>query len=105
MSNAEPRFKNEKVGIRNRIGITTLTNFGEKCEFLLYTWYLVHCTYLFASKENSVKTYNQSTLKRDPAVLFAFDSQQETGIEEKTRGNHWYLHQSERSSNRRNSLK
>jgi hypothetical protein len=38
MSNAEPRFKNEEVGIRIGIGITTLTNFGEKCESLLCTW-------------------------------------------------------------------
>ena len=37
MSNAELRFKNEEVEIRNGIGITTHTNFGEKCEFLLCT--------------------------------------------------------------------
>ena len=34
MSNVELRFKNEEVEIRNGIGISTLTNFGEKCEFL-----------------------------------------------------------------------
>ena len=105
MSNAELRFKNEEVEIRNGIGITILTNFGEKCEFLHCTWYLVHGTYLFASKENSVKTYSQSTSKRDLAVLFVFGCQQETGTEGKIHGNLWYLHQLVRSSNRRSSLK
>ena len=104
MSNAELRFKNEEVGIRNGIGITTLTNFGEKCESLLCTWYLVHCTYLFAFEENSVKTYSQSTSKRDPADLFAFDFQQGIGNEGKIHGSLWYWLLLERSSNRRSSL-
>ena len=102
MSNAELRLKNEEVEIRNGIGIT---NFGEKCEFLHCTWYLVHCTYLFGSKENPVKTYSQSTSKRDPVVLFVFGCQQEIGTEGKIHGNLWCLHQSERSSNRRSNLK
>lgn len=105
ISNSELRFKNEEVEIRNGIEITTLANFGERCESLLCTLYLVPCTYLFASKKNSVRTYSQSTSKRDPAVLFVFDCQQETGTEGKTHGNLWCLHQFERSSNRRNSLK
>ena len=56
------------------------------------------------SEKNLVKTYSQSTSKRDPAVLFVFGCQQETGTEGKTHGNLWYLHQLVRSSNRRNSL-
>ena len=46
ISNAERWFLNVEVGIRIGIGITLLMNFEKKYEFLLCTWYLVHCTSL-----------------------------------------------------------
>jgi len=119
MSNAELRFKNEEVGEMYHVQSTNYqvgirisyeTRIATNLSWLLclvscFLKILVHCTYLFSSEENSVRTCNQNTSKRDPAALFVFDCPQETGTEGKTHGSLWCLHQFERSSNRRNSPK